>query len=292
LSGPGPDFDSLLDAMLDKQIRALVCLESDPFRESRDPARAQAALSHLDLLVAIDHTPTLAARQASLFLPVRNSFEDDGTYVNYEGRAQAFARVLEPGLPLRDASPELHPPRTFSSDTPGSEPWPAWRILARLLGRKEELVTLRREIAAAEPRLAALADTVPGTLGPRLGAGTPPPAASDAELPLAQPDGTLPLLPIPAFAGSGWLASLSPALAPLRPAPQVLLHPDQATALGLHDGDRARLTTHLGHCHVAIRVVAAMAPGTALAPHLPGSALDGLVPGSAPVACRLDREEP
>jgi NADH-quinone oxidoreductase subunit G len=75
---------------------------------------------------------------------------------------------MAPGLPLRETSPDGHPPREFSTETPGSEPWPAWRILARLLDRSEELAVLRREIADSDPRFAPLAEIVPATAGIRL----------------------------------------------------------------------------------------------------------------------------
>lgn len=292
LAGNGPDFDALLDGMLEGRIRALVCLESDPFREASDPGRVQAALDRLELLAVLDATPTLAARHAGIFVPTRTCLESDGSFVNNEGRLQAFGQVLEPGLPLGQTSPDGHPPRTFSNLTPGSDPWPDWRILARLLGRPEGLPDLRREIATTDPRFAALIAIAPGTSGHRLTmAGSTPPAAAD-KLPHCRPAGTLPLLPVAAFVGSGWLAHLAPALAPLRPEPQVQIHPQQATALGLTDGGRAVLTTHLGHCHVVVRVTAHMASGSVIVPHLLGSALEGLVPGGGPLDCRLEREVP
>jgi len=172
LAGRGPNFDMLLDGIEQGRIRAMVCLESDPAGEARDPARARAALGRLALLATLDAAPTDAARRAAIFLPTRTCVEADGTFVNNEGRLQAFAQLLEPGQPLRETSPQGHPPREFFTETPGSEPWPAWRILARLLGRSEELAVLRREIADADPRFAPLAVIAPATPGIRL--TTPP----------------------------------------------------------------------------------------------------------------------
>jgi NADH-quinone oxidoreductase subunit G len=290
LAGSGPDFDALLDGMLEGRIRALVCLESDPFRDARDPGRVQAALGRLELLAALDATPTLAAKSAAIFLPTRTCLESDGAFINNEGRLQAFAQVLEPGLPLRETSPDGHPPRSFSNVTPGSAPWPAWRILARLLGWREELPAVRRELAAADPRFAPLAALAADAPGVRLQvAGSPPPAPA-AELPHCRPAEVLPLLPVATFIGSGWLAQLAATLEPLHPEPQVVIHPQQAAALHLADGNRAVLTTHLGHCHVTVRVSAAMAPGAVIVPQLLGSALEGLVPGGGPLDCRLEGE--
>ncbi|NJC88544.1 MAG: NADH-quinone oxidoreductase subunit NuoG [Desulfuromonas sp.] len=168
LAGRGPNFDMLLDGIDEGRIHALICLETDPCRDARNPARARTALDRLELLVTLDALPTHAALNADIFLPTSTWVESDGAFVNNEGRLQAFARVMEPGLPLRATSPDSYPPREFFLETPGSEPWPAWRILARLLGRSEELSVLRREIADADPRFAPLADLAPDAPGIRL----------------------------------------------------------------------------------------------------------------------------
>ncbi len=110
----------ILDALQEGTVRALVCLESDPFREAMDPARAQAALGHLELLVSFDSTPNLAAQRADIFLPTRANAEMAGSYVNNEGRLQAFLPVIDPGVPIRETGAGNHPPREFSQTTPGS----------------------------------------------------------------------------------------------------------------------------------------------------------------------------
>jgi NADH-quinone oxidoreductase subunit G len=168
LAGEGTDFDALLEGMQEGRIRALLCLETDPWSDARDPDRVQVAMGQLALLATLDAAPTHAARNAAIFLPTRTCFETSGSFVNNEGRLQAFAQVLEPGLPLRDTSPDGHPPREFSLATPGDEPWPAWRILARLLGQTEDLGELRRVLAGAGQHLAPLADLAPDTPGIRL----------------------------------------------------------------------------------------------------------------------------
>ena len=165
LAGRGPNFDMLLEGIESGEIRALVCLESDPWTEATDPAHARAVLERLERLAVLDCRPTGTAGRADLFLPTRTCVEADGALINNEGRLQAFARVMDPGVPLPATS---HPPREFFNDTPGSEPWSAWRILARLLERSEDLATLRREIGEAKPHFAPLAGLRPGEPGPRL----------------------------------------------------------------------------------------------------------------------------
>ncbi len=170
LAGEGRDFKALREELVTGRIRALVCLECDPWADSDDPAGTAVAidLAGLELLAVCDWQATRAAARADLFLPTRAWVETEGCYVSNEGRLQAFAKVMEPGLPLRETSPEVHPPREFSLTTPGSEAWPAWRILARLLGRSEELSALRREMAALDSSLAGLDGLEAGGTGRRL----------------------------------------------------------------------------------------------------------------------------
>jgi len=61
--------------------------------------------------------------------------EQEGTYVNNEGRAQRFRQVMQPGLPIRGLTPELHPPRVHRHDAPGGDVLPSWRIASELLVR-------------------------------------------------------------------------------------------------------------------------------------------------------------
>ena len=75
----------------------------------------------------------------------------------------------------------------------------------------------------------------------------------------------------------------------IRDRPYVVLHPVLADRLGLAEGDRARLTTHFGHCSVAVQVNHYMVEDQVLAPQLWGTALEGMVPGSR-CECRLDKE--
>jgi NADH-quinone oxidoreductase subunit G len=291
LAEPDSGFDKMLDGIQEKSIRALVCLEADPFREAQDPALAQAALGHLELLVSLDCTPSLAARRADIFLPTRTCTETAGSFVNNEGRLQAFLPVLDPGLPIREIGAGSHPPREFHLETPGSTPEAAWRLLSQILEQNDDLQAIRQSIAETDPRFAGLVDLQANSPGLRLDATAQSPAQPLAELPHSGLPDSLKLLPVQSVAGSTWLAHLSATLVPMRPEPSVYLHPDQAKELALQDGDQARLTTHLGHCHVTICLDERMSAGLVLAPHLWESALDGLMPGGGLLDCRLDREE-
>ncbi|MGK2953316.1 MAG: molybdopterin-dependent oxidoreductase, partial [Thiobacillus sp.] len=289
LAGDGPDFDTLLDAVQEGKVRALVCLESDPFTEAMAPARAQAALGHLQLLVSIDATPSLAAQRADIFLPSRANAEMAGSYVNNEGRLQAFLPVIDPGVPISETGGGNHPPREFFNETPGSPPESDWWLLAQLLEVDETLAEVRKGIEESDARFTGLAAIAAETSGLRLVARGSMPPTAEQELPLAATGDSLQLLAITAPVGSHWLAHLASPLAATEPLPYVCLHPELAGSLGLADGDRARLTTHLGQCHVVIRVSAQMLNGLVLAPQLWDTALEAILPGNR-LDCRLEKE--
>ncbi len=289
LADEGPDFDAILDAVQEGTVRALVCLESDPFRDAMAPARAQAALGHLELLVSFDATPSLAAQRANIFLPTRANAEMSGSYINNEGRLQAFHAVIDPGLPISETGGGNHPPREFFQETPGSSPAADWLLLSGLLGREQNLTELRQAIEQKEDRFIGLSTIDHEATGFRLLAkGVMPPAARK-ELPPSCGVDTLSMLAVTGPVGSHWLAHLSSPLAATEPLPHVVLHPEQAENLGLSNGDRARLTTYLGHCHVAIQVDEKVVSGLVLAPQLWGTALEGMVPGSM-LDCQLEKE--
>jgi NADH-quinone oxidoreductase subunit G len=289
LAGDGPGFDSLLDAIQERTVRALVCLESDPFCEAMDPARAQAALGHLELLVCIDATPSLAAQRADIFLPVRANAEMAGSYINNEGRLQEFLPVIAPGLPIKETGAGNHPPREFFQTTPGSAPVADWWLLAKLLERAADLAALRKTMAKYDERFSMLSVLAAETAGLRLPVKVGLPPVADRGLPHADGSDNQVLLATTGPLGSHWLAHLSSPLAATEPRPYVCLHPEYAAALGLAPGDRARLTTHFGHCHVEVRLSAQMVNGLVLAPQLWDTALEGLAPGSMH-DCRLEKE--
>ncbi|MGW8312669.1 MAG: NADH-quinone oxidoreductase subunit NuoG [Desulfuromonadales bacterium] len=289
LAGDGPAFETVLDAIQEGTVRGLVCLESDPFREAMDPARAQAALGHLELLVSIDATPTLAAQRADIFLPARANAEMPGSYMNNEGRLQAFLPVIEPGLPISETGGGDHPPREFFQVTPGSAPEADWWILARLLEREADLAGIRRSIEHNDDRFVEFQDLAADTQGLRLTARGSMPPVMDNPLPHDHAAGALKLLSIAAPVGSHWLSHLSSPLAATEPRPHVCLHPESASEVGLADGDRARLTTRFGHCHVMVHVERRVVKGLVLVPQLWDTALEGMVPGSMH-SCRLEKE--
>jgi NADH-quinone oxidoreductase subunit G len=57
----------------------------------------------------------------------------DGTFINNEGRAQRFRRLMEPGIPVKELLEDGHPPRRHLLEQPGGDLREAWCIVADLL---------------------------------------------------------------------------------------------------------------------------------------------------------------
>ena len=89
-----PPVGRALAAAANGEVDVLVVLENDLYRRA-PKAAVDAALSKCRVIV-IDHQDNATARQADLLLPAGTVFETDGTFVNYEGRAQRYFQVFDP----------------------------------------------------------------------------------------------------------------------------------------------------------------------------------------------------
>jgi NADH-quinone oxidoreductase subunit G len=278
LGGDAPDFSALLDGMQAGTIKALITLQADPFLDSGNPGAAEAALSRLELIVAVDFVPGETVRRADIFLPATALVEENGTLINNEGRLLPYQAVFSPGIPIAVTGGGDHPPRTFEPGTPGSAPRPAWSILGRLQNADDSLDGIRGRLAAADPRLSPLtALPAEGERVRGIGALAAPAAAP---LPTCRPAGTLALCIVESFVGSGLLESLSAVLDPLRPQAQIHLNSGDAERFGVGDGEAVTLTTPLGHLRLTARTSAFIPAETAILPRLRGSALAPFVPGT------------
>ena len=115
---------SLEDALAESCIKALIAIEADIPLE---------LLAGIPLVAAFDWRPTAAVQGAQIFLPTTAWVEMDGTYLNYEGRAQRFKKVMEPGLPVAGLDPSGHPSHCHRLGAVGGEARPAWEIVAALI---------------------------------------------------------------------------------------------------------------------------------------------------------------
>jgi NADH-quinone oxidoreductase subunit G len=87
----------------------------------------------IPVIAALDWQRTEADGRAEILLPTRAWCEMDGTFINYEGRAQRFRRVMHPGVPLDAELENGHPPRIHRRAASGTDAQEAWRAIAVLL---------------------------------------------------------------------------------------------------------------------------------------------------------------
>jgi NADH-quinone oxidoreductase subunit G len=117
---------SLSEAVTSGKVKGILAIEADI------PAEL---LEGVSFVAAADWLSTDLAKRADIFLPTTAWVEMDGTFINNEGRAQRFKRVMKPGLPIRGLDPALHPPRLHRKSPPGGDLLPAWQVLAELIER-------------------------------------------------------------------------------------------------------------------------------------------------------------
>ena len=102
LLGGGIALEAALAKLADGSAKSVIVLENDLFRRTASDSLT-AALSQAENVVVLDTLETPTAEWASLALPAASHAESTGTFVNYEGRAQRFYQVFEPGDPITPA---------------------------------------------------------------------------------------------------------------------------------------------------------------------------------------------
>ena len=265
-AGPQTSFEDILTGIENGDIRALVCVESDPAARYASQPRVQQALLKLDLLVVADYLPTATRWQAHIFLPSQTVFEAGGSFVNQEGRLQYAAPAMACGTPLAQTLFGGHPPRTYAQTAPGSAPLPSWDILARLGGA---------QAPGAHP-WQAVTQAVPGLEG--LACGSWPfdgvtvlPEASRTGVFAARPSAPGPdkgadlIITEQAF-GTEELSSYGTILKSLAPSPQIILHPLDADAIKLRDEDSVHLSCPVSQASHYVRLEEDMARATVVMP--------------------------
>lgn len=287
LATDGPDFDQLLVDMSSGRIKALLCLEADPLADCPDRQHLLQGLEQLDFLAVLDHLPSLTAAKADLLLPTTALAEGTGTLINNEGRMQAFAQVFNPGEPLRITGQGSHPPRSFSTVTPGALPCQAWAILAELCDLTVDLTEIRRKLATEEPRLAGLPELSAEGAGLRIQAGDKEPLP----LPSVAPNvsDALQLLVCETLYGSELLSVHSAPLDPVLTQPYLLLHELDAGRLGIADDDLVQLTAGDAQLTLPARLSDRIATGVIIVPRLRNTELESLYPGQPPLPCRVEK---
>ncbi|HUP93124.1 MAG TPA: NADH-quinone oxidoreductase subunit NuoG [Solimonas sp.] len=139
-----PSADEAFATLARGEAEALVVLENDLYRRAPE-AVVDAALAKVQTLVVIDHQLTRTSERAQIVLPAGTVFETDGTFVNFEGRAQRHFQVFDPGYYKKEVATQE-----------------SWRWADDLAGAKwDTLDDVTAACAAALPQFAAIRETAP-----------------------------------------------------------------------------------------------------------------------------------
>jgi NADH-quinone oxidoreductase subunit G len=278
-SGDGSLMD-VMDAIERGTVKALLLMESDPFRTFPDQERLKQAVEKLELLLVMDYLPSEAVRLAQILLPTRTLFEMETCFVNQEGRVQFVPSAHRGGIPISQISAGGHPPRLFRSDIPGGELEPAWVILAKLAnamsmpGRERPLLSrseLWKWITEEVPAFSNVpfADERSDNIRIDLAQGKKEPSPSDGRIPFEkerQGDSELELLVADWTFGTEELSTYSRYVQQVEKEPCLFMHPKDASRTGMKDQER--ITLHLDKGPLAVKLCIAdnVAPGVIVLP--------------------------
>lgn len=100
LDGQNGTLSEALARIRDGSVDAVIVLENDLYRRA-EKAAVDTALATATPFVVIDQLHNAFNAQANLLLPCASAAEQNGTWVNYEGRAQSSYQVFESDAALR-----------------------------------------------------------------------------------------------------------------------------------------------------------------------------------------------
>lgn len=284
--GPGLTVVEMMEAALVGEIKGMVIMGENPMVSDPDLRRVEEALRRLEFLVVLDIFPTETTRLAHVVLPAASFAEKDGTFTSTERRVQRVRKAVPP-------------PGEARAD---------WEILCALSSRMghpmayahpNEIMT---EIATLTPIYAGVsyerlegaglqwpcpAPDHPGTVflhKDRFTRGKGrfhavayrgPAERPDPEYPLTLTTGRV-LHHFHSRTMTGRVAGLEE----LVPEAYVEIHPTDAAALGIADGERVRVSSRRGAIELAARVTERAQPGTVFIPfHFGEAAANVLTPG-------------
>lgn len=279
-----PQQQSLLERLESGTVRMLVCLESDPTLEAPDLDRFNAALEGLDELVVLDYMPSELGLRADFFIPTRTPVETDGCFINSEGRLRLFKKVLDPATPVRETGRGDHPPREFSSLTPGGEPVAAVALLQKMIGDQCGLDQLRQQLVDEFYRLDGLQNLNPGDSGIRVAAEAG--RNLGGKIAVDKNKDRLQLLITPARYGADLFSRYADNLDSRKADALARMNGDEAAARGLKEGDFVVVTTTTQTYYLPLHLEAQMASGCVLIES--SDALTQAIAGQGMIDCQIE----
>jgi formate dehydrogenase len=276
-------------------VRALVVVAGNPLLSIAGEDRLRKAFAQLELLVVIDLYRTATAELAHWVLPATDQYErEDLNIVNIGTSAAPFVQYTPAVVdPAGERRPEwwivgrllqaLGKPSVLDDDPP--DPWAKWRhMLAR--GSGVELAELQSgdpvrvlppptpgrfyddQVHTADARV----DCCPAVFGPALDrcaalfAEADARLASEAALP-AHERSLLLVHKRDAWMHNSWLGNLERMHRGGRDTNPLFLHPDDAAARGVAEGDVVRIANRFGELEAPVALDPDLRPGVVAMVH-------------------------
>ncbi len=100
----GLRYGEMIQAAHEGKLKALIIVEDDPLLSLPQPPYVEEALGKLEFLMVVDLFESRTAKLAHLLLPSTSFMEKAGSFVNMEGDLKSVTRLLEPAGEARDAA--------------------------------------------------------------------------------------------------------------------------------------------------------------------------------------------
>ncbi len=276
LSGSGEStFLDVIQSMERGFTKALVLVESDPFVHFPHQERLREAMKKLELLVVLDHLPSLPVQTSQVFLPTSTLFEVDSTFISQEGRVQWSRAVHEGGIPMEQWTGGTHPPRVHSTVIPGRD----FRACGEILKEMARIVGGKGKVFLPDPwsfleRGPSAPEAPSRGNRPADGKRLIPRESSPELFPLQEGHFTLreetehafELLVVEAVFGTEELSAHSPAMEKWEWEPHMWMHEQDAFELGFSQDEVIGMDLDGGTLEVKLKVCPAMARGVLVLP--------------------------
>ncbi|WP_447980156.1 NADH-quinone oxidoreductase subunit NuoG [Candidatus Nitrospira bockiana] len=114
----GVTLEAAYEQLESGERAVLIVLERDLSRELGTET-AERVLGRARQVIVLDGVETPTTRRADVLLPAATFAEGDGTFINYEGRAQRFYQVFVPGGDVQEGWRWLHDLASMRGEPPG-----------------------------------------------------------------------------------------------------------------------------------------------------------------------------
>lgn len=264
---PGMMLPDMFDAAVRGDLKAMYVMGEDPVLSDADATHVRHGLENLDFLVVQNLFLTETAKIADVVLPAASFAEKSGTFTNTERRVQLVRQAIEPIGQSRpdwqiiiDLAERLGYPMPYDSPQAIMDEISALTpIYAGINYNRLEAAGLQWPVPdASHPGTQFL--HVDGKFTCGLGYFVP----VEYQPPAEEPDSNYPLLLTTGRILYHYNVSThrySRHLTAHRPEERIMIHPKDAAALGVNEGDRVDVTSRRGRVWANATVTEDMLPG-------------------------------